>query len=173
MEIVFTELLLFKRTQYVMKNMRKSLGQVIVCLRKIQRSLNRNFSSRTLWRILLGKARSRELRQKLWTYYQLCITPYDQFVSLIVTEERVQFWAKYRSWLVLIHHNKEAVYNTARAYVNFANEFHTLKRRVVRRAYTVFFFCAHGWKKCATYVPLSFSAISFLRITLLCKTKNF
>ena len=91
MEIVFTELLLFKRMQYVMKNMRKSHGQVIVCLRKIQRSLNRNFSSRTLWRILLGKARSRELRQKLWTYYQLCITPYDQFVSLIVTEERVQF----------------------------------------------------------------------------------
>ena len=25
------------------------------------------------WRILSGKARSRELRQKLWTYHQLCI----------------------------------------------------------------------------------------------------
>ena len=52
----------------------KSLAQVIVCLRKIQRSLSCNFSSRTPWRILSRKARSRELRQKLWTYHRLCIT---------------------------------------------------------------------------------------------------
>ena len=31
------------------------------------------------------------------------------FVSLIVTEERVQFWADYQRWFVRIHHNKEAV----------------------------------------------------------------
>ena len=47
-----------------MKNMRKSLVQAIVFLRKIQRSLSSNFSSRTPWRILSGKARSREFRQK-------------------------------------------------------------------------------------------------------------
>ena len=33
----------------------------------------------------------------------------DHFVSLIVTEERVQFWADYQRWFVRIHHNKEAV----------------------------------------------------------------
>ena len=33
----------------------------------------------------------------------------DQFVSLIVTEEKVQFWANYQRWFVLIDHNKEAV----------------------------------------------------------------
>ena len=33
----------------------------------------------------------------------------DQFVSLNVTEERVQFWADYQRWFVRIHHNKEAV----------------------------------------------------------------
>ena len=58
-----------------MKNMRKSRVQVIVCLRKILRSLSCNFSSRTPWRILSGKARSQEFQQKLWTYHQLCITP--------------------------------------------------------------------------------------------------
>ena len=34
-------------------------------------------------------------------------------------------------------------------------------------------FCAHGGKKCATHVPLLFSTISILCITLVCKTKNF
>ena len=29
----------------------------------------------------------------------------DHFVSLIVTEERVQFWADYQRWFVRIHHN--------------------------------------------------------------------
>ena len=33
----------------------------------------------------------------------------DQFVSLIGTEEKVQFWANYQRWFVLIDHNKEAV----------------------------------------------------------------
>ena len=33
----------------------------------------------------------------------------DQFVSLIVTEEWVQFWADYYRRFVRIHHNKEAV----------------------------------------------------------------
>ena len=33
----------------------------------------------------------------------------DQFVSLIVTEERVQFLADHQRWFVRIHHNKEAV----------------------------------------------------------------
>ena len=33
----------------------------------------------------------------------------DQFVSLIVTEERVQIWADCQRWFVRIHHNKEAV----------------------------------------------------------------
>ena len=42
----------------MMKNMRKSLSQVIVCLRKIQRSLSCNFSSRTPWSIASRKARS-------------------------------------------------------------------------------------------------------------------
>ena len=31
----------------------------------------------------------------------------DQLVSLIVTEERVKFWANYQRWFVLIDHNKE------------------------------------------------------------------
>ena len=51
MEIIFTELLLTER----MNNMRKSLVQVIVCLRKILRSLSCNFFSRILRRILSGK----------------------------------------------------------------------------------------------------------------------
>ena len=51
MEINFTELLLSER----MKNLRKSLGQVIVCSRKIQRSLSRDFSPQTPWMILSGK----------------------------------------------------------------------------------------------------------------------
>ena len=55
--------------------MRKFPVQVIVCLRKILRSLSCNFSFRTPWRILSGKARSQEFRQKLWTYHWLCITP--------------------------------------------------------------------------------------------------
>ena len=29
----------------------------------------------------------------------------DHFVSLIVIEERVQFWADYQRWFVRIHHN--------------------------------------------------------------------
>ena len=64
MEIISTELLLSERMKQAMKNMRKSLVQVIVCLRKIQRSLSCNFSSQTPRRILSRKARSRELRQK-------------------------------------------------------------------------------------------------------------
>ena len=44
-----------------MKSIRKSLVQVIVCLRKIQRSLSCNFSPRTPRKILSGKARSWEL----------------------------------------------------------------------------------------------------------------
>ena len=62
-------------------------------------------------------------------------------------------------------------YSTARVYVNCADEFGTLRRRVVRHVYTIF--CAHGRKKYATRVLLLFSAISFLCITSLCKTKNF
>ena len=57
------------------KNMRKSPVQAIDCLRKIQRSLSRNFFFSNSLKDLVRKARSRELRQKLWTYHQLCIAP--------------------------------------------------------------------------------------------------
>ena len=88
------------------KNMRKSLVQVIDCLRKIQRSLSCNFFFSNSLKDLVRKARSRELRQKLWTYHQLCIAR-DQFVSLIATEERVQSWANHQRWFFLIDPNKE------------------------------------------------------------------
>ena len=64
-----------------------------------------------------------------------------------------------------------STYITARVYVNCADEFHTLRRMVVRRVYTIFL---RAWsKKCVTQVPLLFSATRFLCITLLCETKNF
>ena len=61
------------------------------------------------------------------------------------------------------------MYITARVYVNGADEFHTLRRRAVRRVYTIF----PRSKKCATHVPLLFSARSFLCSALLSETKNF
>ena len=57
-----------------MKSIRKSPVQVIVCLRKIQRSLSCNFSPRTPRKILSGKARSWELCQKLWTWKKTYIS---------------------------------------------------------------------------------------------------
>ena len=62
-------------------------------------------------------------------------------------------------------------YSTACVYVNCADELRTLRLRVVRRAYTIVLRARS--KKCATHVPLLFSAINFLCISLLCKTKNF
>ena len=46
-------------------------------------------------------------------------------------------------------------YNTARVFVNCADEFHTLRCRVVRCIYMIFFACTVE-KKCATHVPLLF-----------------
>ena len=62
-------------------------------------------------------------------------------------------------------------YSTARVYANDAEEFHTFRRRVVRRVYAII--CAHGRKKCAIHVPLLFSALNFLFISLLCETTDF
>ena len=64
------------------------------------------------------------------------------------------------------------IYSTARVYVNCADEFHALWRRVVRRVYTIFL-RARSKKKCAIHVSLLFSAISFFCISLLYETKDF
>ena len=76
--------------------MRRSLGQVIVCLRKTQRSLSRNFPFRTPGRILSGKSRSRELRQTLDVSSVVHRSLGDRYVSLIVTEEKIQLLADYQ-----------------------------------------------------------------------------
>ena len=55
-----------------------------------------------------------------------------------------------------------------RVYVNCEDELHARWSGAQIRL-----FFAHSRKKCATHVPLSFSAISILCITLLSKTKNF
>ena len=64
------------------------------------------------------------------------------------------------------------IYSTARVYVNCADEFHALWRRVVRRVYTIFL-RARSKKKFAIHVSLLFSAISFFCISLLYETKDF
>ena len=64
------------------------------------------------------------------------------------------------------------IYSTARVYVNCADEFHALWRRVVRRVYT-FFLRTRSKKKFAIHVSLLFSAISFFCISLLYETKDF
>ena len=76
-----------------MENMRKSLIQVIVCLRKTQRSLSCNFSSRTPGRILSRKAGkiTRTPAESVDISSVVHRSLRDQFVSLNVTEERVQF----------------------------------------------------------------------------------
>ena len=83
MEIVFTELLLFWRMKTAMKNMWKSLDQLKVCWKKNLKVLSWHFPPRTSWRILSGKAISRELRQKLWTYIQMCIAPFATHLYLM------------------------------------------------------------------------------------------
>ena len=62
-------------------------------------------------------------------------------------------------------------YSTACVYVNCVDELRTPRLRVVRRAYTIVLRARS--KKCATPVTLLFSAINFLCISSLCKTKNF
>ena len=47
----------------------------------------------------------------------------------------------------------------AQIYVNCSDAFYILRRKVVRRAYTIF--CANGPKKCANHVPLLFRAVRF------------
>ena len=75
-----------------------------------------------------------------------------------------------QQWMLLISKKFHlTIYITARVYVNGADEFHILRRRAVRRVYTIF----PRSKKCATHVPLLFSARSFLCSALLSETKNF
>ena len=62
-------------------------------------------------------------------------------------------------------------YSTARVYVNCADKFNALRRRVVRPVYTIFLRARS--KKCAVHVFLLFSAISFFCISLLYETKVF
>ena len=58
-------------------------------------------------------------------------------------------------------------YRTSRVDVNCADKFHTLRRRVVRRVYTIFL--RSRSKKCVIHLPLLFGAIIFPCISLLCE----
>lgn len=69
MKIVFTELLIYERNE----KHEESLSQVIVCLREKKGLLSCNFSPPTPWKNQENQARSREPRQKLWTYIHLRI----------------------------------------------------------------------------------------------------
>ena len=61
-------------------------------------------------------------------------------------------------------------YRTSRVDVNCADKFHTLRRRVVRRVYTIFL--RSRSKKCVIHVPLLFGVIIFPYISLLCEKKG-
>ena len=61
-------------------------------------------------------------------------------------------------------------YRTSRVDVNCADKFHTLRRRVVRRVYTIFL--RSRSKKCVIHLPLLFGAIIFPCISLLCEKKG-
>ena len=62
-------------------------------------------------------------------------------------------------------------YSTARVYVNCADEFHALRRSVVRRVCTIFL---RTWsKKCAIHMPLLFNARSFLHCCMKQRTSGF
>ena len=63
------------------------------------------------------------------------------------------------------------MYNTAYIYVDCANVFHTLRRRVVRRAYTIFLRTRS--KKMRDLSVFVIQCYKFLCVTLLGKTRNF
>ena len=92
---------------------------------------------------------------------------YDPAIHLSDAEARVQYGKDVDVQAAV---ERPSFYGTPSVYVCGADEFHTLRRIVVTREYTIFFRARS--KKCATRVPLLFSAIRFLCITLLCKTKN-
>ena len=63
------------------------------------------------------------------------------------------------------------MYSTARVYVNCADEFHTLRHRVVRRVYRIFLRARS--KKMRDSCAFVIHGISFLCISMLYETKDF
>ena len=67
-----------------MRNLKKSLDKVTVCLKKIETFLSCYFFLRTPWKILSGRGRLREFGHKLWTYIQ-------HLLVIVVAEEMAKF----------------------------------------------------------------------------------
>ena len=103
-------LLLSESMKLAMKNMRKSVGQVIVCLRKNFKGL---WAATFLLELLEGSCQESKITGTPAEAGDVSPLVHrsleDQFVSLMVTEERAKFSADYQRLFVLIDHNKETV----------------------------------------------------------------